>query len=175
MITRAFEGQDTDLEDMALMEQALKMFQKGCIQLNNERLTWSEFRSFVDSWTSEMQEALGEEELPWDIEETISTLVEAKVEHREQLSHKWVDDLEKYRNSLQSPTASEANSLHEKAATPPPYVTDEHRERAMMVRRQIEEQLEVLKVEWLVEKFKELPESARGRFLSIVDELVKDR
>lgn len=174
-LTRAFEGMDTDLEDMALMEKALHLFQQGCVRLSQDSLTWAEFWSFADSWATDMQEALGEEELPWSIEETVSSLVVEKAEDRERMSLAWINDLEKLSNSMESPTTSEANRLYEKASTPPPFVAEEHRQKALAVLEEIEEQLEVVKVQWLVEKFKELPEDTKLRFLEIVDSLVEKR
>ncbi len=172
-LKRAFEGVDTDLEDIALMEQALKMFQQGYARLSFDSLTWSEFRYIADSWASDMQNALGEEELPWTIGETVAILVDEKAKHRELMSLAWMNDLENYWSSLQPSTASEANRIYEKAANPPPYVTGDHRERASKIHKQIEAQLEILKVEWLVEKFKELPDPTKKIFLSIVDAIIK--
>ena len=167
-LTTSFEGLKTDLEDMALMEQALRRFQQGCARLANERLTWFEFDSFAKTWVNEMQEALGDEELPWDIEETISVLVVEKEKHREKMSQVWIDDLERSLNLLKAPTASEAERLYEKAANPPSYVTNRHCERASIFIKQIEAKIEDLKVDWLVKKFRELPDSAQIRFFSLV-------
>lgn len=172
-IVSAFEGLDADLEDMALMEKALKKYQQGCTRLGSEQLTWPEYRSVVELWISEMQETFGEEELPWDIEETISVLAAEKAENRERMSLAWIKDLEDSWTSLQSPTASEANRLYDKAVNPPHWVTDEHRERASVVTKKIEVTLEAIKVDWLLEKFKELPESGRSKFLFLVDDLLK--
>src|SRR6056297_274581 len=170
----AFEGLDTDLEDMDLMEKALKLFQKGCNRLSQENITWDEFDSILSNWQKEMLQALGEEELPWDIEETISILSAEKSGYREKMSSSWITELQNSWNSMKSPTTSELNSLHEKAATPPPYLTDDHREIATQILTQIEDQLEALKVEWLIEKFKEMPYKSQEEFIETILSLYKE-
>lgn len=169
-----FEGLNTDLEDMGLMEQALNLLQQGCNRLASKDLTWDEFYSFVSNWQSDMLQVLGEQELPWDFEETISVLSEEKVKYREKMSSSWLAELENSWSAMNKPTVSEANRLYEKAIAPPPFVTDNHRKKASQLLSQIEDQLEALKIEWLVEKFKEMPLKSQKDFLKTVSSMYKE-
>lgn len=173
-LTTAFEGLSADLEDMTLMEQALNLFQQGCKRLSREDITWDEFDSIVSNWQKEMLQVLGEEEVPWDFEETISVLREEKAKYREKKSRSWIAELENSWNAMNRPTASEANRLYEKAAAPPSFVTDNHRERASQILTHVEAQLEALKVEWLVEKFKEMPLKSQKDFIETVIPIYKE-
>lgn len=164
----AFEGLNTDLEDMVLMEQGLKLFQQGCIRLSNEDITWSEFDSIISNWQKNMLKVLGEEALPWDLEETISVLSAEKAKCREKMSSSWIAELENSWSAMKTPTASAANRLYEKAANPPPFLSINHREKVSQILNQVEAQLEALKVEWLVEKFKEMPIKAQKGFIETV-------
>jgi len=174
-LTTAFEGLKTDLEDMTLMEQALNLFQQGCKRLTREDITWDEFDSIVSNWQKDMLQVIGEEEVPWDLEKTISLLREEKAKYREKKSSSWIAELESSWNAMSKPTASNANRLYEKAAAPPPFVTANHRERASQILRQVEAKLEELKVEWLIEKFKEMPLKSQERFIETVLPMHKTR
>lgn len=169
----AFEELDTDLEDMTLMEKALNLFQQGCNRLSREDLTWAEFNYVVRDWQEEMVQALGEEELPWDIEEVISVLTEEKRKYREKMSDSWINELENSWNTVNRPAVAEANRLYEKANNPPSFVTDNHRQKASHIISQVEDYLETLKIEWLVGKFKELPIKSQKSFLETVMPIYK--
>lgn len=174
-LMRAFEGLDADLEDMTLIEQALNFFQKGCNQLSREDITWDKFNCLVDNWQSDMLQALGDEELPWDIKETISVLSAEKSEHRKKKSSSWITELENTWEAMNEPTVLEANRLYDKLSTPPPFATDSHREKATRLLNKVEKLLETLKVEWLVEKFKEMPFSSQKKFLNIADLIIEGK
>jgi len=172
----AFEGLNADIEDIVLMKQALDLFQQGFNRLSRKDITWTEFDTIIHDWQKEMLADLGEEELPWDFEKTIYVLSKEKAKAREKMSSSWITELKNLWNSMTSPhSASEANRLYEKAANPPPFVTENHREKAEHIRNEVEAKLESLKIEWLVERFKEMPLQSKKGFLEIVVPLFKEQ
>jgi hypothetical protein len=67
-------------------------------------------------------------------------------------------------------SAVEANRLHTRASAPPPILTEPHAKRLEKVLKQVETRLDGLKIDWLVEKFKELSPPLRKKFLQLAGE-----
>jgi len=70
--------------------------------------------------------------------------------------------------------ADEANRFYNRVSTPPPVLTDSHLKRAAVVDRKVQARLDALSVEWLLEKFKELPAKAKKDFLERAHNLEGD-
>jgi hypothetical protein len=68
--------------------------------------------------------------------------------------------------------AALSRRLHIRASAPPAVLTEPHAKQLNKVLKDIESRLDVLKIDWLVEKFKELPPPLRKKFLDIVAEAV---
>jgi len=170
-LTRVFEGCEIDLEDFRQMQRALQIYQKDYKHLKDERLTWSEFEALSESLQQEAESSFGNEELPWPPKETIIGFVDVISKQRKQASLWWIKQVESDVEEVSTMSAAEANRLHEKAVNPPPFITEQHADRAAKVVRQIEARLEALKIEWLVEKFKELNPQSKKNFLKIASDL----
>ena len=70
--------------------------------------------------------------------------------------------------AVASMSAGDANRLHARATNPPSILTEPHAKRLRKVATDIETRLDALKIDWLVEKFKELPVPLHKTFLQIV-------
>lgn len=167
-LTTSFENCDADLQDLSLMRHALRMYQNSYHQLENERLTWREFEILAGKCQSALQEALGDKELPWPPAETINGLVAAITKRRYDASKAWIDALEAESAKVAGMSASDANHLHLRATNAPAVITEVHAKRLKKVVKDIESRLDNLKIEWLVEKYKELPVQLRKKFLQII-------
>lgn len=174
-LTSAFEGCLQDLEDLQLMRQALRIYQKNYQQLDDERLSWVELESLTKELLSEAQTALGEEELPWAPDDAIGAFVSIVTKNRKEASTIWIESLETEAASVETMSAADANRLHARADSPPPVLTDSHTKRLAKVLRVVEKRLGTLKLEWLVERFSELPKQSQKEFLRIVSEIANGK
>jgi hypothetical protein len=66
-------------------------------------------------------------------------------------------------------SAIEANRLDTKIGAPPAVLTESHQKRLNSAAKVVLRRLDSLKIEWLVEKFKELSPELRRKFLKLVD------
>jgi hypothetical protein len=97
--------------------------------------------------------------------------MEAIGKQRKQASTDWIDKLESDAAGVESLPATEANRLYERANAQPAVLTDPHATRLAKVTRSITKRLDALKLEWLVEKFRELDGPLRKKFLQLIESL----
>ncbi|MDD5679376.1 MAG: hypothetical protein PHW60_15515 [Kiritimatiellae bacterium] len=169
-----FENLASDLEDLQLMRRALKVYQKDCQRLADENLTWSELESLSAELKKECTVALGDDELPWPPDKTVDGFVHDISKHRKDLSAAWIDAFEKEVAGVADMNATEANRLHTRMSNPPAVLTEPHAKRLELVAKKIISRLDALKLDWLVEKFKELPIALRKKFIQIVTQKKTD-
>ena len=170
-LVSAFENCKNDLDDLQLMRRALRMYQKDFQQLNDDRLSWREYDELIGKCKSEAQSTLGEDEVPWCPEDTIDRFVTHISNFRKEASSAWVDSLETETSNVVSMSAVDVNRLHARARNPPAYLTKMHSNRLDRIVRKIETRLNEIKIDWLVERVKELPPEVRRKFLSVVSEM----
>jgi hypothetical protein len=161
----AFENLPKDLEDLQLMRRALRLYQKDYTRLSDENLNWAEFETLVEEIRKEWATAFGDEEPPWPPDDTMDGFVQDISKRRKEVSTTWIDSMEAQVEGIPSMPADEANRFHSRVSKPPPVVTEAHLKRAAIIARKVEVRLEALSVEWLLEKFKELPPKAKKDFL----------
>jgi hypothetical protein len=162
-----FENLPRDQEDLLLMRRALRLYQKDYQQLTNDRLSWPEFEKLVEQLRQDASGTFGEEDIPWPPEDAIGGFVTAVTKQRKDASTAWIDALESEAASVASMSAAEANVLHVRAESPPAVLTEPHAKRLSKTIKAIETRLDALKIDWLVEKFKELSPALRKKFLQI--------
>lgn len=167
----AFENLSRDLEDLQLMRRALRLYHKDYTRLSDENLNWDEFETLAEEIRKEWVATLGEEEPPWLPDDTMDGFVQAISKRRKRTSTAWIESIEAQVESIPAMLADEANRFHNRVRTPPPLVTDPHLTRAAVVVRKVRARLDALSVEWLLEKFKELPPKAKKDFLQRAQEL----
>ena len=68
-------------------------------------------------------------------------------------------------------TSAEASTLHNKIQRPPACLTKPHSVRTNKVNKKIENHLNSMAIDWLVDKFKELPEASKKKFLVIIQQV----
>jgi len=111
---------------------------------------------------------LAEDELPWLPEDVIKNIVKAISDYRKQLSKEWTDEILELETAIPEMNVASANQLQNKLSSPPPYVTDAQLKKLEKIRTTLDKRLSEIKIEWLVEKFKELSEKDRKKFLEII-------
>jgi hypothetical protein len=163
-----YEGCPRDLEDFQKMPHALRLYQGIYRQLADERLSWGEYESLEPALVSEAEGELGDQEVPWPPAEVVAGFVTSITGRRRDASAAWIESVEAAAGSVRSMSAVDANRLYTRASNPPAILTEPHRVRLSKTLDEIASRLGVLKVEWLVEKFRELEPPLRSRFLGIV-------
>jgi len=172
-LIRAFEGCDADVDDFLIMKKALQTYKRYYSQLNKNNLSWPEFNSLAIKLRQEANDLFGEEEsLPWPINDIFENFVDEISKQRENNSSDWIESIESKAQKINSLSVAELNMLHSEAISPPAILTDKHSERLKSIITKIDDRLESLKLEWLVEKFKELPKTAKKKFLEIIPQFI---
>ena len=83
-------------------------------------------------------------------------------------SSSWIDAVEGEASGAAEMDAASVNRLHARASNPPAVLTAPDGKRLEKIRKALEARLDCLKVEWLLEKYRELPKPLRVRFLNLV-------
>ncbi|MFA6132783.1 MAG: hypothetical protein WC869_02055 [Phycisphaerae bacterium] len=162
----AFENVPNDLEDLQLMRRGLRLYDRAFRRLSDDNLEWKELGDLAAEIRKEICDAFGNEELPWPPDKTIDGFIHDISKRRKDLSVAWIDGVEKDAADVAAMNATEANRLHTRLGAPPAVLTEPHATRLEHINKKLTSRLGILSVEWLVEKFKELPEKSRKEFLS---------
>jgi hypothetical protein len=145
------------------MRRALRLYQKDYQQLANDLLTWPEFEKLSQQLLQDATSTLGEEEIPWSPEDAIGGFLTSFTKQRKDASATWIDALESEATGAASMPTSDA----------PAVLTEPHAKRLKKLVKDLESRLEELAVEWLIEKFRALPEPAKKKFLRLISEMAK--
>ncbi len=173
-LIKIFEGCEMDLEDLYAMEKALQMFQRFCSQLKDGQLTWNQFHKLSEKLVKEIKVNFEEEELPWSIDEILPCFIKNITQQRSEMSSSWINNIKTECSLISTMITTDANRLYTKANNPPPYITEHDMKDLSKMIIQIEEHLNKLAVEWLLEKFRELPISSKEEFLKIANKFLKE-
>jgi hypothetical protein len=166
-LTGAFENCQSDLEDLRMMRHALRLYQRAFTQLADDKLTWKEFAELIERLIQETEGSIGEAEI-WSPKETITGFGDAVAKRRKVASAAWVESVESEAATVMAMSVTDANRLYTRVSAPPAVLTDLHTKRLNKTLKSIETRLDTLKIEWLIEKFKELSPALRKKFLELV-------
>ena len=166
-----FEGCEADLEELGSMDKAIKYFEQFNKKLNEE-LTWEQFETISKDMKRVIIESFEEDEITWPIEDILTSLYEEIKGNRICQSIAWLDEIKKEFNRINSMNTSEASQLHSRVNNHPTFLAEQQIVEANKISNQIEKHLNKLALEWLVEKFKELPEPSKKEFLKIAQQII---
>jgi hypothetical protein len=167
----AFEGCANDLNDLHQMRRALRIYHEDNKRLSDEHLTWAEFEALTEDLKQRATDIIGESDTPWPPTEVLDTLASSISKHRKQSSADWIESIEQAASTVESMSAADANRLRERVTAPPAVLTEPHTKRLEKVLKKVEKRLDALKLEWLLEKFKELDATLRKRFLQLIEKM----
>ena len=173
-LTRMFEGCTIDLQDLRLLSRGLKAYQHCYSELKEDHLTWPAFESLSATLEEQMCKEFAEGQLPWAINETLGHLVKRIARSRKESGKAWIEDLESESKALQEMSTVDASRLHERASRPPACLTEVQSKCCARILRKFEQHLNALAVEWLLQKFRELPSSSRKEFLRLAEKAISD-
>ncbi len=169
-LTTAFENCPNDLHDLQSMRRALRVYREDHKQLSDDRLTWPAFETLAEQLRKEAEGVVAEKETPWPPGEVIGDFVAGISKRRNESSTAWIDSIEADTATVSAMLAPDANRLHVRATSPPAVLTEPHAKRLAKVLKEVETRLDALKIDWLVEKFKELSPPLRKKFLQLAAE-----
>jgi len=172
-LIKIFEGCEMDLEDLYAMEKALQMFHRFCLQLKDDQLTWTQFHKLSEKLVEEIEVSFEEEELPWSINEILPCFIKNITQQRSEMSSTWINNIKSECSLFSTMITTDANRLYTKANNPPPFITDHDIKELNKMIGQIEEHLNKLAIEWLLEKFRELPDSLKEDFLEVAKQILE--
>jgi hypothetical protein len=167
----AFDGCETDIEDLRIMKRVLSNYRANCLHLQNELLTWQEFDTLSKKLKEEAISAFGEEEVPWPPEQAFGIFIEEISKYRNAKSLNWIQQVELDAGEVANMDVMDANRLHEKAYNPPAWLSDQHSKRLMKTKEKIVARLDFLEIDWLIEKFKNLPAHSKKSFIKIATDI----
>ena len=167
-LVSVFENLPKDQEDILLMRRALRIYEKNYHQLANDHLTWSEFEKLTEQLKQDAATTFGAEDTPWPPSDTIDGLAAIIAKQRKDASSAWIQALESESAGITSMSAGDANRLHARVSNPPVFMTESHTNQLKKLVEEVEKRLDVLKIDWLVERFRELPVFLRKKFLHII-------
>jgi hypothetical protein len=170
-LVTAFEGCANDLNDLHQMRRALRIYHEDNKRLSDEHLTWAEFEALTEDLKQRATDIIGESDTPWPPTEVLDTLASSISKHRKQSSADWIESIEQAASTVESMSAADANRLRERVTAPPAVLTEPHTKRLEKVLKKVEKRLDALKLEWLLEKFKELDATLRKRFLQLIEKM----
>lgn len=161
-----YEGCKNDLEDLELMEVALKIFQNAYLKLNDFSMTWEEFDTLAKELKSNADVRYGDNDPPpWDLQETLDILIKEVSVTRKTEGQKWIERFSDNEKNISKMTVSEADSLMRKLKIPPAVLTNELSIMAKRISQKAKERCQELEIDWLVEKYAGLPNESKTIFL----------
>jgi len=172
-LIKIFEGCEMDLEDLYAMEKALQMFHRFCLQLKDDQLTWTQFHKSSEKLVKEIKVNFKEEELPWSIDEILPRFIKNITQQRSEMSSTWINNIKSECSLISTMITTDANNLYTKANKPPPFITEHDMKDLNKIISQIEEHLNKLAIEWLIEKYRELPNAAKTKFLKAAKQILE--
>jgi hypothetical protein len=170
-LVAVFDNLPVDQEDLLVARKALRLYQKDYQQLANDRLSWPEFEKLAEELRQDAITTFGDSEPPWAPDDTIAAFSVTVSKQRKEASGKWIDSLEGESANVSTMSASDATRLHARVSAPPPILTEPHEKRLKKIRKAVEARLDDVKLEWLVERYKELPPRLRKTFLTAIHAL----
>lgn len=170
-LLHSFNGCSKELDPLLIMRRILRLYLKDFQQLNDPLLSWDDFDRLSLQLESEAKSDLGDEDIPWPPEEIINQFADVISKIRKQASTNWIESMEADAASVTTMTAADANRLYERANDPPPLITEAHSKRLSKTQLAIKKRLESLKLDWLIERFSELPSETQKKFLKIASDL----
>jgi hypothetical protein len=174
-LVTAFEGLPKDLDDLQHMRTAIRQYHRGYELLCDDSLTWAGLDSLADEIRQECATAIGDEGTPWPPDNTIDAFVKDISKRRKERSAAWVRAAETEAAGVATMLATEANRLHSRLSNPPAVLTEADARRLDAITKKVTARLEDLSVEWLIEKYRELPPKIRKEFLRRVHQIADEQ
>jgi hypothetical protein len=171
-LIRAYDGLDDDLTDFHLMKNGIHQYKRVHSRLNDVSLSWVDYKKLSQEIEEETISKISEKDFPWPPKETIKNIVKTISDYRTLLSKEWADDILALESDIPVMDIASANQLQNKLSSPPAYVTDAHLKKLEKSRATLEKRLSEIKIEWLVERYRELSDQDKEKFMKTISSFV---
>ncbi len=168
----AFDNLPADLDDLNLMKKMLKIYREWYQRLSDENLSWDSFDKIAREMQKECDNILDEEEIPWIPDDVVKSFVQTISVARKDKSDRWIKMIEDDAGSIEKMNAIEANKFYNQLSNHPVWLIDGHCQIVNRFIEKVNKRLNDLKIEWLVEKFRELSQETKRNFVQIIQELI---
>ncbi|WP_028893215.1 hypothetical protein [Syntrophorhabdus aromaticivorans] len=166
-LEKIFERCDSDIDTLRTMRRALNFYNDASIRLCDGSLSENSFTSLLSELNSKAK-GISEDEPPWMPEDVMPLLHKRALKKREELGQRWLTDMENEFSSINTQDIAAANNLHSRLQKVPGYLTKIQHRRAKELQSDVEKHLNKLKVEWLLEKYRELDSKSQNSFLKAI-------
>lgn len=170
-LVKAFEESEGVIEDLIALQKAIAFYSRCKEKLGDDSLSQSELEMVASDLNERANLELDNQRLPWSPKEVLPVIVGNASEGRLKASAKWIDKISSDLKDLSGMDAAEANHLMYRVNNPPPIISEEHSLLLPPIQISIEAHLEKLKLDWLLEKFRELDKQTRRNFLKIANSI----
>lgn len=171
-LVQEFDGEPNDLSDLHIMSRVIKQYESAYERLSEDILNWSQFNTLEEQLRNELKSNWGEEEIPWEPDEVMDTFIKIIGSNRRKKSQDWIDRISIEYKNLDKMDARNVNQLHTQISLTPTFLTKEHIEDQEVMLKIIENKLSDLKIEWLLEKFKELSQEEKNKYFDTIKEIL---
>jgi len=161
-----------DLDDFKNMREALRLYKLHYTRLIDESLNWPTFKKRLAEMKKECKDKFGDDEVPWPLNEVIHQFEITISEQRRRQSANWLGEIRLRSVDIPNMSAVEANQLQNQVNSPPAVLTDEDGEILNEIAKTLSDRLNELNIEWLIERFKALPEKSRVEFAAKIKQIL---
>lgn len=173
-LIRAYDGLDSDLDDFHIQKKALQAYKRAYGRLDDLSLSWDSFTKLSKEIEKEAINTLSADEPPWPPDEVIKTITKSISDNRKQLSTEWVEEILKHEPVIPKMDVSLANQLQNKTSQPPAYVTEAHIKKLEKFNKTLDKRLSEIRIEWLLERYRELSDQDKERFMKMISSSLKN-
>ncbi len=174
-LERIYEGCDTDLAELRLTRRALHFYRDVFKQLSSELLSENDLEALFISLKEKGVNELADDEPIWMPDETINIILKYVTKVRETAGKQWLQRIEPMIDKIMEMDVSEANELHNKLSNSPAFLSQSQKNSLGRLQAKVEERLNQIRIEWLVEKYKDLDEKLRKEFLRQIGATIRSQ
>jgi len=169
-----FEGCDSEIEDLLIMRRILALFASDYALLADITVQDDVFKEKLNELSVQREATWDEdEEQPWDIPATYAAFGKSIGKLRKANADAWLDATLISTDAVDTLDTADANRLLEKLRAAPPTLSATHEKQVGSLARAIERHLAGREMEWLLERFRQLPARSQKRFLDAARKLLE--
>jgi hypothetical protein len=149
------------------MRRALNFYKDSYIRLSDVNLSEDAF-STLNSELEDKSKEISDDEPPWMPDDIMPLIYKNVLLFREELGQRWLREIDKEVSEIEGMDIVTANNLFNRTQQAPVYLTKSQVQRVKNRQKSVEVYLNKLKVEWLLEKYRELDTQSQKTFLKAI-------
>ena len=166
-LERIFERCDSDIGELRTMRRALQFYKNATDRLFDGNLSEETFTGLWNDLNDQSGE-IADEEPPWLPDDTLPIIYEEALRKREALGSRWLSSMANEVEGIKQIDIAAASNLHSRLQQIPGYLMKPQLKRAKDLQDMVETHLNNLKVEWLLQRYRELDARLKAAFLKAI-------